>query len=46
MAPHTVARGAAGSGLWLEVSLRIRVDYDTTVPGTYELRFTYTLTTP
>lgn len=45
-ASHTVARGAAGSGLWLEVSLRVRVDYDTTVPGTYELRFTYTLTTP
>ncbi|MBC7220431.1 hypothetical protein H5T55_02980 [Candidatus Bipolaricaulota bacterium] len=41
-----VAGGAAGTGLWLEVSLRLRVDYDTTVPGTYELRFTYTLAAP
>lgn len=41
-----VAGGAAGTGLWLEVALRLRVDYDTTVPGTYELRFTYTLTAP
>ncbi|QAA76596.1 MAG: hypothetical protein BIP78_0830 [Candidatus Bipolaricaulis sibiricus] len=41
-----VAGGTAGTDLWLEVSLRLRVDYDTTVPGTYELRFTYTLTTP
>ncbi len=41
-----VAGGPAGTGLWLEVALRLRVDYDTTVPGTYELRFTYTLTAP
>ncbi|MBC7169405.1 hypothetical protein H5T54_00515 [Candidatus Bipolaricaulota bacterium] len=41
-----VAGGTAGTGLWLEVALRLRVDYDTTVPGTYELRFTYTLTAP
>ena len=44
--PQKVAGGTAGTGLWLEVALRLRVDYDTTVPGTYELRFTYTLTAP
>ncbi|MEW6217367.1 MAG: hypothetical protein AB1543_06775 [Candidatus Bipolaricaulota bacterium] len=44
--PQKVAGGAAGMGLWLDVALRLRVDYDTTVPGTYELRFTYTLTAP
>lgn len=41
-----VAGGTTGADLWLEVSLRLRVDYETTVPGTYELRFTYTLTAP
>lgn len=41
-----VAGGTTGTGLWLEVSLRLQVDYETTVPGTYELRFTYTLTVP
>ncbi|HEU68854.1 MAG TPA: hypothetical protein ENN53_06555 [Candidatus Acetothermia bacterium] len=43
---QAVAGGSAGTGLWLEVALRVRVDYATTVPGTYELRFTYTLTGP
>lgn len=43
---QTVARGTAGQSLWFEVALRLRVDYATTVPGTYELRFTYTLTSP
>lgn len=41
-----VAGGSAGTGLWLDIGLRVRVDYTTTVPGTYELRFTYTLTAP
>lgn len=41
-----VAGGGAGLGLWLDVALRVRVDYVTTLPGTYELRFTYTLTAP
>lgn len=41
-----VAGGAAGTGLWLDIALRVLVDYTTTVPGTYELRFTFTLTSP
>lgn len=41
-----VAGGTAGTDLWLDIALRVLVDYDTTVPGAYELRFTYTLTTP
>lgn len=43
---HRVAGGAAGTGLWLDIALRLLVDYDTTVPGTYTLSFTYTLTAP
>lgn len=41
-----VARGAAGSGLWIEVAFRVRVDYETTSPGTYQLSFAYTLVAP
>jgi hypothetical protein len=41
-----VAGGTAGAGLWLDIALRVLVDYATTVPGTYELHFTYTLTLP
>ncbi len=46
LSPQRVAGGSAGTGLWLEVALRVLVDYATTVPGAYELRFTYTLTAP
>jgi len=46
LSPQRVAGGSAGTGLWLEVALRLVVDYATTVPGAYELRFTYTLTAP
>jgi len=41
-----VAAGSAGTGLWLDIALRTLVDYTTTVPGSYELRFTFTLTSP
>lgn len=41
-----VARGAAGVGLWIEVSFRLRVDFETTPPGAYQLTFTYTVTSP
>jgi len=41
-----VARGVAGTGLWLDIALRVLVDYATTVPGTYTLGYTFTLTSP
>ncbi len=41
-----VAGGTAGTGLWLDIALRVLVDYTTTVPGSYELRYTFTLTSP
>jgi hypothetical protein len=41
-----VAGGTAGTGLWLDIALRLLVDYTTTIPGTYELRYTFTLTSP
>lgn len=45
-APQKVAGGTAGTDLWLDIALRVLVDYTSTVPGTYELRFTFTLTAP
>jgi len=41
-----VAGGTAGTGLWLDIALRVLVDYTFTVPGTYTLAFTFTLTSP
>lgn len=46
LAGTQVARGTGGIGLWIEVAFRLRVDYETTPPGTYELEFTYTLVAP
>lgn len=41
-----VAGGGASTGLWLDIALRVLVDYATTVPGSYELRYMFTLTSP
>ncbi|MCX7750820.1 MAG: hypothetical protein N2320_04695 [Candidatus Bipolaricaulota bacterium] len=46
VAGDRVATGGAGTGLWLEIAFRLRVDYETTPPGTYELLFVYTLVAP
>ncbi len=46
IAETQVAKGTAGIGLWIEVTFRVRVDYETTSPGTYQLSFTYTLVAP
>jgi hypothetical protein len=43
---HRVAGGTAGTGLWVDIALRLVVDYATTVPGTYTLGYTFTLTAP
>lgn len=45
-ANQRVASGSPGSSLWMDIAFRLHVDYTTTVPGSYELRYTYTLTSP
>lgn len=45
--PALVATGTGQTAVtWVDIALLVRVDYDTVPPGTYELRFTYTLTAP
>lgn len=45
--PALVATGTGQTAVtWVDMALLVRVDYDTVPPGTYELRFRYTLTLP
>ncbi len=45
--PQALARGQperTAGGIWLDLAFRLRVDYETTPPGNYQLNLTYTLT--